>query len=88
MPANSLWSARNSKRYTSFGSAINVITDDPGGFQHPCRRVECNAGSGTMTVKTADGVSDTLVFATGGVKDVILSEISSVSGITDITVYW
>lgn len=54
----------------------------------PCRRIRAT-GTGSVTVKRPDGTSEQLDIASDGeIHDVQCSEITSLSGVTAVTVYW
>jgi hypothetical protein len=92
--SNSLESAFTSKTYSSFVADIALTTAVPTGGVAPgvaCRRIRINsAGSGALSIKYADGSTDTITgLQQGDQIDVqavaILTSGTSVAG---VTVFW
>jgi hypothetical protein len=90
--SSSLESALHWKEYTSFVSAIDLKAEGEsalgGNHNGLCRRIEIIAGSGTITLKGHHGTQDALTVAAGDVKEVQAKEITSVSGVTKVQVFW
>jgi hypothetical protein len=74
-------------RYTSLGSPIDLTTQT-GYVGKPCRAIRAET-NGTITLKRAsDLTSKTLTFYDGETKTIAVTEITSVSGVTAVEVFW
>lgn len=94
MASDNLASAQHWREYTTFTSAIDLKAEGQsvlGANQDGlCRRivVQSVSGAATITLKAHHGTQDAITVAAGSVLDVAAKEITSVSGVTRVTVYW
>lgn len=93
--SSSISPAEGSKEFTSFASAINLLTVVPSGmsaaFGRACRRIRINSvgASPTLTVKYANGCTDTWNnLVANEIFDAQIVEITSASNTNSVTVLW
>lgn len=84
------------KTYSSFGAAIDLVSQGASLFGvtmgKRCRQIRCK-GAGTVTLRygkndAGTDITDTISTSDGEKHQVQADRIMSVSGVTEITVYW